>query len=98
MTGHKLAGCRCQCGGCGDFGSERAFGRHRAGDYAGPGQWQRARRCMTLAEMIEVGWDRSARGFLLQPDPRRAGAGNCGARVPVPAGELRVPVPRGRFP
>ena len=90
MTGPKLTACRCQCGGCGDyFGSERAFDRHRVGDYAEPGQWQGARRCMTLAEMIEAGWHRSARGFLLQPDPRRAGAGISGACVPPAAMGVR---------
>ena len=91
MTGPKLTGGRCQCAGCGDyFGSERAFDRHRVGDYAEAGQRQGARRCLTYAEMMEAGWHRSARGYLLQPDPRRAGAGIAGARATPSAVGVRV--------
>ena len=86
MTGPTLKGCRCQCVACGEyFGSERAFDRHRVGDYAEPGQWRGTRRCLLLDEMMAAGWQRSARGFLLQPDPRRAGAGDAGPRVTLPA-------------
>jgi len=86
MTGPTLKGCRCQCAACGEyFGSERAFDRHRVGDYAEPGQWQGTRRCLPLPAMLAAGWQRSARGFLLQPDPRRAGAGDAGPRVTLPA-------------
>jgi len=82
MTGPALKGCRCQCAACGEyFGSERAFDRHRVGDYAAPGQWQGTRGCLALAAMLADGWVRSARGFLLQPDSRRAGAGIQGQRV-----------------
>ena len=99
MTGPKLTGCRCQCGGCGDyFGSERAFDRHRLGDYAEPGQWQGTRRCLTHAEMMETGWHRSARGFLLQPDPRRAGAGIAGPSLTLPATEVQGAMARGSRP
>ena len=82
MTGPQLNGCRCQCPACGVyFGSERAFDRHRVGDYALPGQWRGSRRCLPLAELLATGWVRSARGFMLAPDPRRAGAGIAGPRV-----------------
>jgi len=40
---------------------------------------------MTLAEMVADGWQRSEPGFLLTPDPRRAGAGVQGPRVALPA-------------
>lgn len=80
MIGPTLKGCRCQCAGCGEyFASERAFERHRIGSYADPDQWQGTRRCLNLSEMLANGWTRSTRGFLLQPDSRRAGAGEQGA-------------------
>lgn len=86
MTGPALAGCRCQCPSCGDdFGSDRAFDRHRVGDYAQPGEWRHARRCMTAAEMDAAGWARNGRGFRLTPDPRRAGARVQSPRVTLPA-------------
>ena len=54
MTGPTLKGCRCQCAACGEyFGSERAFDRHRVGDYAEPGQWQGTRRCLPLPDLLE---------------------------------------------
>ena len=75
MTGPTLTGCRCQCTACGEyFGSERAFERHRVGDFATLGQWKGTRRCLSLSELEVAGWHRNARGFLLAPDPRRAGA------------------------
>ena len=77
MTGPKLKGCRCQCAACGEyFGSERACDWHRIGSFAEPGRWHGTRCCMDLGVMMAAGWQRNARGFLLQPDPRRAGAGN----------------------
>ena len=89
MTGPTLKGCRCQCAACGEyFGSERAFDRHRIGSFAEPGRWQGTRRCMELGAMLAEGWQRSARGFLLQPDSRRAGAGDAGPRVTLPAMEV----------
>ena len=76
MTGPRLTGNRCQCPTCGDyFGSVRGFDRHRIGTVGGPD-----RRCLTEAELLATGWHRSTRGFLLTPDPRRAGAGVQGAR------------------
>jgi len=84
MTGLTLTAGRCQCTACGEyFGSERAFDRHRVGEYAQPGEWRGTRRCLTLADMLAAGWHRSARGFLLTPDPRRAGAGDQGASRPM---------------
>jgi len=82
MTGTRLTGCRCQCAACGEyFGSERAFDRHRVGDYALPGRWRGTRRCLPLADMLAAGWTRSERGFLLTPDARRAGVGIQGQRT-----------------
>ncbi len=95
MTGPTLKGCRCQCAACGEyFGSERAFDRHRVGDYAAPGQWQGTRGCLALSDMLADGWVRSARGFLLQPDSRRAGAGDTGPRLTLPATGVQVQVSR----
>lgn len=69
MTGPKLTGCRCQCVACGEyFGSVRGFDRHQVGEH------HARRRCLTLTEMLESGWARDGRGFMLTPDPRRAGA------------------------
>ena len=80
-----LKGCRCQCAECGElFASPRAFDRHRVGDYAEPGQWQGARRCVPVADLLADGWSRNPRGFLLTPDARRAGAGVSGPRVTPP--------------
>lgn len=91
MTGPKLTGCRCQCSACGEyFGSERAFERHRVGDYAAPGQWRGTRRCLSVSAMLADGWVRSARGFLLQPDSRRAGAGVQGPRMTPTATEVAL--------
>jgi hypothetical protein len=71
MTCLRLTGNRCQCPTCGDyFGSARGFDRHRIGTVG-----TTDRRCMTEVEMLAAGWQRNARGFLLTPDPRRAGAG-----------------------
>ena len=68
MTAPKLTDCRCQCVACGEyFGSVRGFDRHRVGEY------EVNRRCMNLSEMLQSGWARDERGFLLTPDPRRAG-------------------------
>ena len=76
MSGPTLKGCRCQCAACGEyFGSERAFDRHRVGEYEVPGRASDSRRCLRLRELLSAGWHRSARGFLLTPDPRRAGTG-----------------------
>ena len=70
MSGPKLTGNRCQCPACGEyFGSVRGFDRHRVGEYR-PG----GRRCLSVAELRGLGWAMDGRGFLLTPDPRRAGA------------------------
>jgi len=85
MSGPTLKGCRCQCAACGEyFGSERAFDRHRVGEYEVPGRAADSRRCLRLRELLCAGWHRSAQGFLLTPDPRRAGAGYS-ARTVTPA-------------
>jgi hypothetical protein len=81
MTGPRLTGNRCQCPTCGDyFGSLRGFDRHRIGTVGAPD-----RRCKTEAEMMADGWQRNARGFLLTPDPRRAGASISAPRITPPA-------------
>ena len=77
MNGPRLTGNRCQCPICGDyFGSVRGFDRHRVGTVGADD-----RRCLTEGQMLAVGWHRSARGFLLTPDARRAGASVPGPRV-----------------
>lgn len=79
MTPPRLTGNRCQCPTCGQyFGSVRGFDRHRIGQVGTP-----ARRCLAEVEMLAEGWHRSARGFLLTPDPRRAGA-----RIEAPSSTL----------
>lgn len=65
----KLTGARCQCTACDEyFTSERAFDRHRMGEYAKPGHWQGTRRCMTQAEMDKAGFERNAKGFRGEPE------------------------------
>lgn len=82
MTAPRLTGCRCQCAVCGEyFGSERAFARHRVGDYAAPRQWRGTRRCLSVSDLLGAGWHRNVRGFLLTPDPRRAGDSEQGPLV-----------------
>lgn len=86
LPGPKLSGNRCHCPTCGDyFGSERGFDRHRVGDYARPGEWRGNRRCLSTAAMEAAGWMRDRRGFLLTPDPRRAGARVEGPSITHPA-------------
>lgn len=73
MKAPQLTGNRCQCTVCGDyFGSVRGFDRHRIGPID-------SRACLPAAALLASGWQRNARGFLLTPDPRRAGAGAEGA-------------------
>jgi hypothetical protein len=73
----RLTGNRCQCRTCGEyFGNVRGFDRHRIGDYG------KDRRCISAADLLASGWVRNARGFLLTPDPRRAGADIPAPRAP----------------
>ena len=89
MTGPRLSGSRCQCTVCHDlFGSERGFDRHRIGEVGSPD-----RRCLTADELAAASWVRDARGFWLQPDPRRAGAALQGASSTPPATHLPVAPP-----
>lgn len=54
----KLTGPRCQCCGCGEyFSRERAFDRHRVGQFGVD------RRCLTTSELIARGWHRNPAGF-----------------------------------
>lgn len=90
MNAPALTGSRCQCTVCWDyFGSERGFDRHRVGEVGSPN-----RRCLTASELAAAGWDRDARGFWLQPDPRRAGAAISLASQHVAATEV-APRPSG---
>ncbi len=65
---------RCQCPTCGEyFNSVTAFDRHRVGDF------DTARRCLTVAEMEAVGFMRNAARFWItdsrtQQATRRAAA------------------------
>lgn len=80
MTGPKLTGCRCQCVACGQyFGNVRGFDRHQVGEH------HARRRCLGVDEMIRSGWARDGRGFLLTPDPRRAGVDPQGDNATPPA-------------
>lgn len=80
MTSQRLTGGRCQCPRCGDyFGSVRGFDRHRIGPVGSAN-----RRCMTAGEMDAAAWARDARGFLLTPDPRRAGVEVQGPGATLP--------------
>lgn len=93
----KLRGCRCQCAGCGEyFSSEGAFDCHRVGDFAEPGRWCGARRCMTLDEMLAAGFVRNKQGFLMKPDRRRCGAeanaGTCTLTAPTLLPRADAPV------
>ena len=54
----KLTGRRCQCCGCGEyFNGQRGFDRHRAGVHGGN------RRCLSVAEMLALGWFCNPDGF-----------------------------------
>jgi hypothetical protein len=78
----RLTSNRCQCPTCGEyFSSPRSFDRHRVGDFAKAGQ-PNTRRCVPVADLLAGGWIRNVRGFLMQPDPRRAGADVAGPRAP----------------
>lgn len=75
MAKNRLTGCRCECPTCLEqFGSVRAFDRHRVGSFASPGTFQHHRRCLSPTEMLEAGWTRNPKGQWLAPDARRAGA------------------------
>jgi hypothetical protein len=81
MMPPRLTGSRCQCPTCGDyFGSVRGFDRHRIGAIGSP-----ERRCLSAVELLHAGWRRTARGFLLTPDARRAGASISSPCEPPPA-------------
>lgn len=85
MTGLRLTCNRCQCPTCGEyFGSVRGFDRHRIGAMGAPD-----RRSLAEGEMLAAGWVRNLRGFLLAPDPRRAGAGLEDASEGGPATQIR---------
>ena len=94
MKGPRLSGSRCQCTVCNDyFGSERGFDRHRIGEVGSPD-----RRCLTADELAAGGWMRDGRGFWLQPDARRAGAGVEGTPSTLAAttvAEARTRPPKG---
>ena len=92
----RLTGAKCQCTVCGlGFGSERAFDRHRIGEFAGT-DGINTRRCMTVVEMTAEGWVKDHRGFWLVPDPRRAGGEPQAPRMPPPA--THVPESAGVAP
>lgn len=79
MARNPLKGCRCECPTCLEqFGSVRAFDRHRTGSYASPGTFQHQRRCLTVPEMQAAGWSQNPKGQWLAPDGRRAGAAISG--------------------
>lgn len=82
MAKNRLTGCRCECPTCLEqFGSVRAFDKHRVGSYASPRTFQHHRRCLSVSEMLAAGWARNAKGQWLAPDARRAGADVSGHEV-----------------
>lgn len=93
----RLTGGRCECPTCLEqFGSVRAFDRHRTGFYASPGTFQHHRRCMTVSEMRAAGWGQNPKGQWLAPDGRRAGVaisghGESGATPVAPRPENAPP-------
>ena len=59
----KLTGDKCQCTACGEhFNSTYAFDRHRTGEY----DHQGSRRCLSVAEMTEIGFSKTARGYWIR--------------------------------
>lgn len=86
MTGPKLSGSRCQCAACGEyFSRDRAFDRHRVGEYAKPGEWAHGRHCLTPAEMAARGWQRNAAGFWVMDALDAAGRARTRATEGRPA-------------
>lgn len=74
--GLRLTGNRCQCTACGlPFSSVREFDRHRTGSYAQPEEPTHKRRCLTTAELTQMGWRTNAHGFWMQPRPEHAPVG-----------------------
>jgi hypothetical protein len=79
MTARVLVGNRCQCPSCGDwFNSTSTFDRHRIGPFE-TAQSAGARRCLTVAEMIDRGWSRNEAGFWIE---RRRKASTVRAQAP----------------
>jgi hypothetical protein len=73
-----LIGEDCQCPTCGlTFVGERAFDRHRVGEYGAPKGHPEGRRCRSLAEMHAAGMGQNAVGqwriLRLVPQQRTAG-------------------------
>ena len=57
MSERILRGDHCRCVACGGyFNSTRAFDKHRKGEY-------RNRRCLTEAEMLEIGMAKNTDGW-----------------------------------
>lgn len=83
-----IRGQLCQCAACGHtFGGERGFDRHRCGEFAQPGQWQGARRCMTSAEIAASGLAQDEHGVWRLPKPAHfhAASGQSGPSASPPA-------------
>jgi hypothetical protein len=59
-----LTGNRNQCTGCDEyFDHDYGFDRHRVGKYAGS-----QRRCLSVAEMVNKGFSKNAKGFwIIEP-------------------------------
>jgi len=80
----KLTGRRCQCCGCGEhFNGERGFDRHRVGAFGVN------RRCLTVPEMLALGWFCNPAGFWAMS--RLDSAGRARIR-PAQASPARMPL------
>lgn len=89
----RTLGNRCQCAGCGLlFTSTREFDRHRAGDYALPGQWQGARFCLSVAELLARGWRSDVRGYWMRTRPHVGPVGVEGPSATPPARGVARPI------
>jgi len=58
------------CRGCGqDFSSVRTFDRHRVGkhEYLASDERPDGRRCLTIEEMEEIGWEQDVRARWFDP-------------------------------
>ena len=92
MTRRALTGGRCQCMECGlYFTGTREFDRHRAGNYARPGQWQGTRRCLAVVELKARRWRQDESGNWMQWRPERAPAGVEAHNASPPLGQRGEP-------
>ena len=82
-----LTGATCECAACGErFSRERSFDRHRLGSIG-------ARRCLSSAEMIALGWVRNARDCWVSEPMRSAARARISAVQRAPRATTEHPTP-----